>query len=344
VQLEAEALGETGHAINYQWYRGTAPDTAIPVGTNSGFLTVNPSVTTSYWVRAANDCPNGATASVTATVTICNAPAVSLPANRTITRTTSTTLIATASGSAVLEYQWYTVVGTTPSQINGATSSSLIVSPTQTTRYRVVVTNDCGSDSDDMIVNVVDPPTTPSSISASYDASSGKNVVSWTGSTSEVGIDHYLVERMPDALTFSSTGTTFQDGIALLAGHTYIYRILAVDSQNVSSDPSEPDLTTRIAFSDDPLVGGVSLIRGVHVSELRQAIDAVRAAAGLAPAWSDYSPLTGAVFAATFTELRNRLNEARVNLLLPEISFSAIVANGEPIQAGTVTELRNGVQ
>jgi hypothetical protein len=77
---------------------------------------------------------------------------------------------------------------------------------------------------------------------------------------------------------------------------------------------------------------------------LRRAIDAVRAAAGLTPAWNDYNPLTGSVVAATLTELRNRLNEARGNLLLPDIVFSAAVSSGQTIQGSTVVELRDGVQ
>jgi hypothetical protein len=181
-------------------------------------------------------------------------------------------------------------------------------------------------------------------VSASYDAGNESNFITWTGSSSAVGIAHYLVDRMPDALTFSTPATSIQDTTGLFAGHTYIYRIRAVDTQGVASEQSLPDLTTRIAFSDDPIVGGVSVIRGVHISQLRQAIDAVRAAAGLAPAWSDYNPLTGSVLASTFTELLDRLNEARTSLLLPEVNLSAVVESGQIVQGSIVTELRNGVQ
>jgi hypothetical protein len=149
---------------------------------------------------------------------------------------------------------------------------------------------------------------------------------------------------MPDGMTFSATGTSLADSTALLAGHAYVYRVRAVDTQGISSVQSAPDLTTRIVFSDDALVEGVSLIRGVHVSQLRQAIDAVRAAAGLAPAWSNYNPPTGSIFAATFTELRSRLNEARTNLQLSEVNFTASVVPGQLVRASSVRELRTGVK
>ena len=55
------------NASSYQWYRGTAPSTTTPVGTNSSSLTVSPLVTTNYWVRVLNGCSsvNGNTVTVT---------------------------------------------------------------------------------------------------------------------------------------------------------------------------------------------------------------------------------------------------------------------------------------
>jgi hypothetical protein len=59
-------------ATTYQWYQGTAPSTATPVGTNSSSLTVTPPATTSYWVRVSNSC--GLINSTTATVTVAPPP------------------------------------------------------------------------------------------------------------------------------------------------------------------------------------------------------------------------------------------------------------------------------
>lgn len=349
--LSALATGETGQAITYKWYRGVAPDTNNEIGTGSSVV-VSPTVTTSYWVAAKNSCSgSGAgTASVTATVTVCYSPEILAgPADRTITRTTSTTLQVTASGSATLQYQWYTVSGGAPSAVSGATQASLNVSPSQNTQYRVVVTNDCGSVSDDVFVTVVDPPTAPAAVTATYDAGYGRIVVSWGPSSSQVEIGHYEIERMPDGRLWSVTATTtFTDTYDLVAGRAYVYRVTAIDTQQVSSDPSNPDLATTMAFSNDPLLGpaegGGSPIRGLHISELRQAIDAVRIAAGLAPVWSSYAPATGPVSPSHFVELRTRLNEGRAELLLPPVTFSGNVASLQAILRSTVTELRNGVK
>lgn len=64
----------TGTSLNYQWYRGTAPDTTIPVGTNSATYT-SPvlSVDTAYWVRVTNAGPTIANSN-TAVVAVLEVP------------------------------------------------------------------------------------------------------------------------------------------------------------------------------------------------------------------------------------------------------------------------------
>jgi hypothetical protein len=81
------------------------------------------------------------------------------------------------------------------------------------------------------------------------------------------------------------------------------------------------------------------------VSELRSAVDAVRFAVGLPPAWSSYAPPVGlTVSAADFTQIRDRLNEARPALQISLVSFTAPVGPGQPVARTTLTELRNGVK
>ena len=84
------------------------------------------------------------------------------------------------------------------------------------------------------------------------------------------------------------------------------------------------------------------------MSEIRQAVDAVRASAGLSRIWTatDYqTPLTGPVYAWQFYEagptspprdLFHALNEARqsVNLGLPAVAYPAGVA--APVLGGVV--------
>jgi hypothetical protein len=145
--------------LAYQWYQGTAPSTATPVGTNSSSLTVTPSATTSYWISISNAC--GSVASTTATVTVCNLAAISAqPTSRTINAGSPTTLSVTATGGTPLNYQWYQ--GTAPSTTTpvGTNSSNLTVTPSATTSYWVNVTNSCSSAaSATATVTVCNPPT-----------------------------------------------------------------------------------------------------------------------------------------------------------------------------------------
>ena len=91
-------------------------------------------------------------------------------------------------------------------------------------------------------------------------------------------------------------------------------------------------------------MAGQTAIRGVHVGQLRQAVDAVRAAAGLRAAWDSYLPATGHVFAADFLALRDRLNEGRAALQLPLVDFTTPVGVNSVIHAAHVNALRGGVQ
>lgn len=352
VPLNANAVGEDGQVVMYQWYRGVAPDTSnLITGATAASYAPTVTATTSYWVAAWNGCSAGSiTPSVTATVTICSAPNVTASADQTITRTTSVTLTAAATGAPDLEYQWYKVSPGPSTLIVGATTESLPVSPDVTTQYRVVVSNACDeTHSDDVVVTVVDPPTAPPSVTAFYDADILKVRLSWAVSSSGVGIARYEIQRH-DGVVFDvgvSAGTTFTDAF-VHAGFTYVYRIRAFDTQGVPSDLSAADFATLVTFTaPEPIPapsGSLTLIRGVYVSELRQAIDSVRAAAGLPAAWQSYAPPAGLITAEIFTQLQARLNEARAVLLLPDVIFSDPVGAGQMIRRSCVNDLRAGVK
>src|SRR5205085_9745939 len=66
-------------------------------------------------------------------------------------------------------------------------------------------------------------------------------------------------------------------------------------------------------FTDDPLVPGVTPIRAVHLTELRQAIDHLRTIEGLSAAsWTNPTivPGTTVIQAIHVAELRARFSEA----------------------------------
>jgi hypothetical protein len=125
--------------------------------------------------------------------------------------------------------------------------------------------------------------------------------------------------------------------------------VRSLDQNNFYSEQSALDFATVMPFADDPIrtpqdpLGG-TIIRGQHVSQLRQAVDALRVLAGLSAAWASYVPVTGFVDDAHFLEIRNRLNEARSALGYDPVVFSEAVAAGQPIRRSSVMELRGGVR
>jgi hypothetical protein len=73
-------VSASGAGLSYQWYQGTAPSTASPVGTDSSsFTTPALTSTTNYWVRVSSAC--GFVDSRTATVAVNAVPAAPVASN-----------------------------------------------------------------------------------------------------------------------------------------------------------------------------------------------------------------------------------------------------------------------
>jgi hypothetical protein len=69
---------------------------------------------------------------------------------------------------------------------------------------------------------------------------------------------------------------------------TYYWQVVAHNSGGTTSGPIWTFTTAGPPFSDDPLTAGSSVVRAVHITELRTRIDALRARYGLAAyAWTD---------------------------------------------------------
>jgi len=137
--------------LTYQWYIGTAGDQSQPILQNgtSATLNVTPTQTTTYWVQVSNGCGtvNSSAATITVTGGGCTAPSITTqPFGTSVNLGSPASLTVGASGTATLTYQWY--IGNPPSQAQpvspNGTSSTLNVTPTQTTTYWVQVTNGCG--------------------------------------------------------------------------------------------------------------------------------------------------------------------------------------------------------
>ena len=97
------------------------------------------------------------------------------------------------------------------------------------------------------------------------------------------------------------------------------------------------------AFTDDPLVAGVTPIRAVHITELRTRVDALRDRAGRTQfAWTDptITPGVTIVRAAHLLELRSAFADAYGVAYGSAPSFSATITAGVTIAAAHINELR----
>lgn len=195
-------------------------------------------------------------------------------------------------------------------------------------------------------VNAVDPLGAPGSFLATAISTSQVNL-SWTAVG---GADHYQVWRSANGGPFvaigTPPGTTHSDG-SLAAGTTYLYRVRAVGGSGGVSPFSSIDPATTILFADDPLVMTATLVKLIHFSELRTAVNAFRAAAKLAPLPPDPTVAAGATVSAQhIRDLRTGLDQARTAAGLTSLTLTdpTLTAGSTLIRAAHVQELREGVK
>ena len=206
-----------------------------------------------------------------------------------------------------------------------------------------------GYDKDAASVVYGDGPSIESPTSFTAAATSTSNVnLSWTAVG---GASTYNVYRSTNgdcyALAGTTAMTTFSDG-GRTANTSYLYRVRAVTAGGEESGDSDIELATTTIFTDDPLVAGTTVAQTEHITELRTAVNAVRALAGLSASTFTDATLTAEVTlvkAVHVTELRTALDAARSALGLAAISYGeSITATITTIKASHVTELRNGVK
>ena len=182
------------------------------------------------------------------------------------------------------------------------------------------------------------PPPVPSRLQASP-ASTSQVSVSWDPSQ---GTAYYEVARMSNGGALQVIATAYNPWYSdsVSPSTAYVYRVRAVAAGGASAF-SNPDLAGTFAFADEPIVAGQTIIRLTHLTELRDAVNAVRATAGLpAQTWTAAT----IVRADHVRELRTALTEALNTLTLPLPSFSNVIQEGGTIRAIDFQELRNAVR
>ena len=171
--------------------------------------------------------------------------------------------------------------------------------------------------------------------------------ITWNPST---GADHYQVERANNlngtfTMLNSNVTTTSYSDTTVSSINAYIYRVRAANSSGGVSQYGNIDIATAIAFTDAPLVAGSTLIKAAHITELRQAVDAMRLATNLpAVTWTD-SNLAGAQIKAIHVEeLRTNLDAALTAVGITPSAYTNTSLSGVEIKKVHIDELRQRVR
>jgi hypothetical protein len=164
------------------------------------------------------------------------------------------------------------------------------------------------------------------------------------------GADHYEVFRTPNiaqAFTLLDTApaAAYSD-TNVAGGTTYLYKVRAVDGVGTPSAFSAIDAATTVVFTDDPLNAGLA-VKGIHLSELRTAVNALRAAANLAPFTFADPDLTGVpIRAQHISQLRQAMNAARSVLFGAGVAFAdpTLTSGSTIVKAVHILDIRSGVK
>jgi hypothetical protein len=194
----------------------------------------------------------------------------------------------------------------------------------------------------EILGDTIAPPAAPTGVVASA-FSSTRVDVSWVA---VAGADSYEVDRKAPGGDFAPIGSpavnAFSDTSAS-ANTSYLYRVRAVNVDGTSPD-STADLATTVIFTDKPVTTATQ-VKAIHLTQLRTAVTAVRALAGLgAPSYTDVAAAGLKIKAVHLTELRTALDAARSILTLPTGGYTDSALGGVKVKVIHMEELRGRVE
>jgi hypothetical protein len=186
-------------------------------------------------------------------------------------------------------------------------------------------------------------PATPTSLTANA-SSPTAILLSWLGSP---GATHYEIARACTGSGFAfltNTPDTAYNDPSAGANSVCVYKIRAVDASARTSSYTVPAVATTFAFTDDPLVAGVTTIKTLHFNELLQVANLFRTVAGLA-AISFTAPVPSAgvtVRGIHVLNLRAGIDQARAALAMPALTYTDPTLT--TIKAVHIQELRTALK
>jgi uncharacterized repeat protein (TIGR03803 family) len=231
---------------------------------------------------------------------------------------------------------------------DSATGNIQIVNPSAGSYLiTVTATDNCGSTATKSFTLTVNPVfDVPQHFKATASGSSQVNLT-WDAVSGVSPV--YQIWRTTSVNTgfaqYASTSMTNYSDAGVSANTTYMYEIKAVDGGN-QTNFTPVDVATTVAFTDDPLVAQTKA-KSVHITQLRTAVNAMRAAAGLpATTFTDSAAAGTAIKALHITQLRTALSEARNTLGLSALTFTdpTLTQASTKLKMVHIQELRDGVK
>jgi len=302
------------------------------------------------------------------------------PPNTPANDNSATQVTVAAQGNTALSYQWYQVGDAfdindyhnhcaNATALAGQTSATLSITPTARKGYFVRVTSSCAT-TDSNIAVIPVRPSQPVHLTATYDGSTGRVTVNYDSSANA---QEYSVDRWTssggwqlDAIGTGYPGWGYGPPLTSLPDYgpphpsdgVVVYRVRAgaggLDlpaAQILYSPYSHLDFAFTNPFTDNNLIVNGTLLKAIHLIELRTAVNAAAAAAGLPAEYADaslqLSSLLGqAVTANDLIDLQTHLNHVRTNAAygLAAVSFVIQPVSGGLTRASAVENLRDGLR
>ena len=292
----------------------------------------------------------------------------------------ATQVAVNAGGNTPLSYQWYQVgdafdindyhnhtANSTP--LAGQTAATLSITPTARKGYFVRVTSSCAT-TDSNIAVIPVRPSRPAHLTATYDASTGKVTINYDSSanaqeydvdrwTSATGWQIGVIRTGMPGWGYGPPATSLPDDAPPHPSDgVVVYRVRANAggfdlpySQTLYSTYSPLDFSYTNPFTDNNLVVNSTWLKAIHITELRKAVNAIAAAAGLPAEYSEASLQPSSLFhfpvaANDLVDLQTHLNHVRTNAAygLAPMTFVVQPASHGWIKASAVEDLRNGVR